>query len=176
MYHPASFLRLNIASFTTLHQVFQPELERPTGERSSNDFQTISAVGRRMLASLRLYSTWLRTNHHLLVERADSAMAVLVKQLWQTYANTLSLLAATFDINSLRKVDYLLEEDKEIMGFKPFESVIGRFGSSWHEGQSDHGHANEEMSARIRLILEDGIILCRRDVCSGLFVLARRQS
>lgn len=122
-----------------------------------------------MLASLRLYSTWLRTSHHLLVERADSAMTVLVKQLWQTYANTLSLLASTFDINSLRKVDYLLEEDKEIMGFQPFESVIGHFSSSWHEAQSDHGHANEEMSARIRLILEDGITLCRRDVSPDLY-------
>lgn len=117
-----------------------------------------------MLPSLRLYSIWLRTNHHMLIERTDSAMAVLIKQLWQTYANTLSLLAATFDINALDKVPYLLEEDKEIIGFQPFDSIIVRQNNTWLETTADHGHPNEEMLARIRFLLEDGITLCQRDV------------
>ena len=32
-----SFLRLNVATFTTLHQVFQPELERAVGERTATE-------------------------------------------------------------------------------------------------------------------------------------------
>lgn len=99
----------------------------------------------------------------MLIERTDSAMAVLIKQLWQTYANTLSLLAATFDIKTLEKVPYLLEEDKEIIGFQPFGSIIVR-QNTWLEKTADHGHPNEEMLARIRFLLEDGITLCQRDV------------
>ncbi|KAL7274634.1 hypothetical protein RUND412_002466 [Rhizina undulata] len=162
-----NFFRLNVLTFTTLHQVFQPELERVVGGNTENDAENVSAVGRRMLPSLRLYSTWLRIYHQKLTHQfADTSMSVLIKQLWQTYANTLSLLAATFPIERLPKLDYLLEEDEDTMGFLPFVSVNGDKKASWdneERGEREHVHPNEEMLARIRFLLEDGAQLCEKE-------------
>jgi len=160
----SSFLRLNIATFTTLHQVFQPELERCAGERLANDVENVSTVGRRMLPSLRLYSTWLRVHYRSLVDQpAGTAISVLVQQSWQTYSNTLSLLASTFDLDTIPVLDYLLEEDNDTVGFSPFAPVNGEISANWKDGQhgeSGHVHPNEEVLARIRLLLEDGRELC----------------
>jgi len=165
-----SFLRLNVATFTTLHQVFQPELERAVGERTSNDAENLSAIGRRMLPSLRIYSTWLQVNHPILVnQQAGTAISVLIKQLWQTYANTLSLLAATFSISmdNFPTLDYLLEEDDDTLGFQPFAQVNGNTTVNWKDeqrGETDRAHPNEEVLARIHFLLEDGKHLCLKEV------------
>lgn len=163
----ASFLRLNITTFTTLHQVFQPELERAVGDKTDNDAQNVSAVGRRMLPGLRLYSTWLRVCHQTLTDQlADTSMSVLIKQLWQTYANTLSLLAATFPVERLHHLEYLLEEDDDTIGFLPFDAINGAKKFNWENESTSqaHAHPNEEMLARILFLLEDGGQLCREEV------------
>ncbi|KAI5845103.1 hypothetical protein DFP73DRAFT_548114 [Morchella snyderi] len=162
----ASFLRLNITTFTTLHQVFQPELERAVGDKTDNDAQNVSAVGRRMLPGLRLYSTWLRVCHQTLTDQlADTSMSVLIKQLWQTYANTLSLLAATFPVERLQHLEYLLEEDDDTIGFLPFDAINGAKKLNWENESTSqaHAHPNEEMLARILFLLEDGGQLCREE-------------
>jgi hypothetical protein len=157
LFHPSSFLRLNIATFTTLHQVFQPEL---APSPNINTIENISAVGRRMLPSLRLYSTWLRRNHPVLVGLGqETAVSVMCKQLWQTYANTLSLLAATFVVDTLPKVNYLLEEDKESVGFSPFANLL--ITPTVQDGT--RAHPNDEMLTRIRFLLEDGLRLCQKE-------------
>lgn len=162
----ASFLRLNITTFTTLHQVFQPELERAVGDKPDNEAQNVSAVGRRMLPGLRLYSTWLRVCHQTLTDQlADTSMSVLIKQLWQTYANTLSLLAATFPVERLHHLEYLLDEDDDTIGFLPFNEVNGMKKFNWENESTEqaHAHPNEEMLARILFLLEDGGQLCREE-------------
>lgn len=165
----ASFLRLNVATFTTLHQVFQPELERAVGDKTENDAQTVSAVGRRMLPGLRLYSTWLRINHQTLTDQlADTSMSVLIKQLWQTYANTLSLLAATFPVERLPHLEYLLDEDDDTIGFMPFDPVNGEKKFNWDNNSTEQAHPNDEMLARIRFLLEDGGHLCQKEVFYSL--------
>jgi len=151
-----------------LHQVFQPELERAVGERASSDAENLTAIGRRMLPSLRLYSTWLQVNHQTLVnQHAGTALSVLIKQLWQTYANTLSLLAATFSMENVPTLDYLLEEDDDTLGFRPFAQVNGTTAANWKDeqrGERDHVHPNEEVLARIHFLLEDGKQLCLKEV------------
>lgn len=121
-----------------------------------------------MLPSLRLYSTWLRINHQLLADQlAGSALSVLIKQLWQTYANTLSLLAATFSVDDLPKLDYLLEEDDDTIGFQPFVPVNGHVKVNWRvqeQGGAERVHPNQEMLAQIRFLLEDGRQLCSKEV------------
>jgi hypothetical protein len=160
-----SFLRLNVATFTTLHQVFQPELERAVGERTSNDAENLSAIGRRMLPSLRLYSTWLQVNHPTLVNQPPAtAISVLIKQLWQTYANTLSLLAATFSMENVPTLDYLLEEDDDTLGFLPFAPVNGATAVNWKDEERVRAHPNEEALARISFLLADGKQLCLKEV------------
>jgi len=117
-----------------------------------------------MLPSLRLYSTWLRVHYRSLVDQpAGTAISVLVQQSWQTYSNTLSLLASTFDLDTIPVLDYLLEEDNDTVGFLPFAPVNGEISANWKDGQhgeSGHVHPNEEVLARIRLLLEDGRELC----------------
>ncbi|PWW80340.1 hypothetical protein C7212DRAFT_276141 [Tuber magnatum] len=158
--HPY-FLRLNVATFTTLHQVFQPELERLFDDKPKNEIEPISAVGRRMLPALRLYSTWLRINHPTLTgQLADTSLSVLIRQLWQTYANTLSLLGATFPIDHLPKFSYLLEEDDDTIGFLPFSQANGSTTCNWGDESKEKSHPNDEMLARIRSLLEDGRSLC----------------
>ena len=158
------FLRLNVATFTMLHQVFQPELERAAADKAENEGQPISAVGRRMLPGLRLYSTWLRINHPSLAgQSADTSMSVLIRQLWQTYANTLSLLGATFAIDTLPRVGYLLEEDDDTLGFLPFSHINGRQAFNWEDSTLEKAHPNDEMLARILSLLEDGRKLCLED-------------
>ncbi|KAI5791284.1 hypothetical protein FPQ18DRAFT_367418 [Pyronema domesticum] len=163
-----NLLRLNVSTFTTLHQVFQPELERAVGELSatSSDVDNLTAIGRRMLPSLRIYSTWLRVNHHTLVnQQPGTAISVMIKQLWQAYANTLSLLAATFGMQGeVRNLGYALEEDDELLGFEPFEAaqVLVKERVNWEE-EGGHVHPNEEVLARIRFLLEDGRELCLKE-------------
>lgn len=160
-------MRLNVATFTTLHQVFQPELERAVGDKPENDAQTVSAVGRRMLPGLRLYSTWLRINYQTLTDQlADTSMSVLIKQLWQTYANTLSFLAATFPVERLPNLEYLLDEDDDTIGFMPFDLINGEKAFNWEDDSTEQAHPNDEMLARIRFLLEDGEHLCRKEVYS----------
>ncbi|KAG0637700.1 hypothetical protein HOY80DRAFT_1010509 [Tuber brumale] len=155
------FLRLNVATFTTLHQVFQPELERLFDDKSENEIEPISAVGRRMLPALRLYSTWLRINHPTLTgQLADTSLSVLIRQLWQTYANTLSLLGATFPIDRLPKLSYLLEEDDDTIGYLPFSQANGSTAYNWGDESKEKAHPNDEMLARILSLLEDGRLLC----------------
>ena len=160
-----------MATFNTLLLVFQPELERVTVNRDKpvNPTEFVSAVGRRMLPALRLYSKWLLVSHEKLQNTLDdNEKSVQTKQLWQTYANTLSLLAATFDVEQLPRLDYLLEEDEDLLGFLPLTSAL-RGDEHIAEHSMDHlllkldrekVHPNEEQLSRVLLLLEDGLALC----------------
>lgn len=170
----SNFLNLNVQTFNTLLLVFQPELERASvnRDRPTNPTEYVSAVGRRMLPALRLYSKWLLVSHEKIHNTLDdTALAVQTKQLWQTYANTLSLLVATFNVDTLPRLDYMLEEDEDIIGFLP---LAGAFkGDERLKADSAPGlllkhdknlpyrvHPNEEQLSRVLLLLEDGLTLC----------------
>ncbi|RPB26879.1 hypothetical protein L211DRAFT_804507 [Terfezia boudieri ATCC MYA-4762] len=170
-----NFLNLNVQTFNTLLLVFQPELERVTVNRDkpTNPTEYVSAVGRRMLPALRLYSKWLLVSYEKLRNTIDdTSLAVQTKQLWQTYANTLTLLAATFNVNTLPRLDYMLEEDEDIIGFLPLASASKRddyFKADATEvpllkqdkNSPYRVHPNEEQLSRVLLLLEDGLTLCR---------------
>ena len=167
-----NFLRLNVETFNTLLLVFQPELERvsvnrdktigTTNTSNTNSAEYVSAVGRRMLPALRLYSKWLLVSHEKIHNTLDdTALAVQTKQLWQTYANTLSLLAATFDVERLHRLDYMLEEDEDIIGFLPLKGGIQESGLLMDDKHTPYRvHPNEEQLSRVLLLLEDGLKLC----------------
>lgn len=172
------FQRLNVRTMFTLLQVLQPELERQVdtvnependGVPSNADDQ-ISAVACRVLPGLRHYSSWLASNAAILTAQSeDTSLTVQIKELWKIYANTLTLLASTFQVSDLPSVDYLLEEDEDTLGFKPFENEIARrrhyYQDSnsqkpkWHHQGIDRHHPNVEMLGRIRDFLTDGLLL-----------------
>ncbi|KAI9818492.1 MAG: hypothetical protein M1827_000551 [Pycnora praestabilis] len=174
------FLRLNVKTFFTFLQVLQPELERlfgddvtiQNGDGSNNGSDKITAVARRVLPGLRHYSSWLVSNSAFLVAQVgDTSLNVQIKELWKIYANTLTLLAATFPAAELPSVEYMLEEDEDTVGFKPFSSELAQkryFAGEmrkpkWHEQGVERCHPNIEMLARVRDFLTNGLELALDD-------------
>lgn len=162
----------------TLLQVLQPEFEGLAGadtgdedETSSAGLDHISVVARRVLSGIRHYSSWLISNTAILINQQtrDTPLSVQIKELWKIYASTLTLLASTFPVSALTAIDYLLEEDEDTLGFKPFENerAQGRYyqpGSSakkpkWHNKGIERQHPNLEMFGRIRDFLAEGLAL-----------------
>ncbi|KAL2814613.1 hypothetical protein BJX63DRAFT_431267 [Aspergillus granulosus] len=164
------FQRINVKTFFTLLQILLAEVERFAVEDAKVGADKVTVVARRILPALRNYSSWLLTvNHHLVAyNEKDTPLAVQVIEFWKIYANTLTLLASTFDVINLPEVDYLLEEDEETLCFKPLsKSVTNRRYLDAHDQQKprmndpgvERSHPNIEMLYRIREFVIDGLDL-----------------
>ncbi|PKY05431.1 hypothetical protein P168DRAFT_340809 [Aspergillus campestris IBT 28561] len=171
------FQRINVKTFFILLQILLAEVERfagedeSNGEESANGADKVTVVARRVLPALRNYSSWLLTVSNLLVaykEEKDTPLAVQITEFWKIYANTLTLLASTFDVVHLPEIDYLLEEDEETLRFAPLnqEATSRRYLDS--NGQQkpqmddpgvERNHPNIEMLYRIREFVIDGLDL-----------------
>lgn len=163
---------MNIETFTSLLLVLYQELERVASEHTDDQprsvVDNVTAVARRMLPSLRLYSIWLLVNHKTLTNQIDdTSLNVQIKQLWQIYANSLSLLLATFPLRFLPNLDYLLEEDEDVLGFQPFALITLARNASLrrHLPKDRREHPNQEVLARVLYLIEDGCELCTEEVC-----------
>lgn len=177
------FLRLNVKTFVSLLQILQTELDRLVTNKNrlhdnngnSKATEKLTPTTRRVLPGLRNYSSWLMSNSALLVARVgDECLNVQIKEMWRTYANTLTLLAAMFPAVELPSNGYLLEEDVDTLGFKPFtvERVRGRYQTDGGQRKPrcyDTGvnrrDEDTEMLGRIRDILTDGLELVVNQVC-----------
>ena len=138
-----------------------------------SESEKITAVARRVLPSLRHYTSWLVSNKHLLgAGVGDTLLNVQIKELWKIYASTLTLLAATFHVTELPMIEYLLEEDEDTLGFKPFERDHSRYHdrftgtrkSKYHDQGIERHHPNVEMLGRIRDFVTDGLKLSQDEV------------
>lgn len=185
---PLFFQRINVKTFFTLLQILLAELERFAVEDSlSKDAKSgpdkVTAVARRVLPALRHYSSWLLIVSHSLVahkEEKDTPLAVQITEFWKIYANTLSLLASTFDVVHLPEIDYLLEEDEETLGFAPLHkdaasrrylSATGKQKPRMTDAGVERSHPNIEMLYRIREFVIDGLDLVVSNVRSVLCIL-----
>lgn len=172
------FQRINVKTFFTLLQILLAEVERFAVEESNNRDGTngpdkITAVARRVLPALRNYSSWLLTVNHLLVavahkEEKDNPLSVQITEFWKIYANTLTLLASTFDVVLLPEIDYLLEEDEETLCFVPlnkgttsrrYMDTNGFQKPRMNDPGVERNHPNMEMLYRIREFVIDGLDL-----------------
>lgn len=100
----------------------------------------------------------------------------LVKDFWAIYADTMSLLLSAIKINDLPQLEYLLEEDVDIIGFRPLQEVQLQRKPSISEAfmrRIMHGDvgltwvsSGVEMRCRIRDFLEDCLELAENDVRS----------
>lgn len=167
----------------SLLQILQTEVERldtndnrTHGNDGNNTTTTrLTPAARRVLPGLRNYSSWLVSNSALLVARVgDECLNVQIKEMWRIYANSLTLLAATFPAAELPLNEYLLEEDVDTLGFKPFtvERVRGRYRTDsgqrkprYHDAGVNRNNEDTEMLGRIRDILTDGLDLVVNQVC-----------
>ena len=167
------FQRINVKTFFTLLQILLAEIERFAVEDSS-DAKTgtdkITVVVRRILPALRHYSSWLLTVKGLLVayKEKDTPLSIQITEFWKIYANTLTLLASTFDVVNLPEVDYLLDEDEETLGFAPLHREVtsrrymdpnGQRKPRMHDIGIERSHPNIEMLYRIREFVIDGLDL-----------------
>ncbi|KAL5362770.1 hypothetical protein BJX96DRAFT_186387 [Aspergillus floccosus] len=170
------FQRINVKTFFTLLQILLAEVERfAADDPGHNDTKTgpdkVTVVARRVLPALRNYSSWLLTVSHLLVaykEEKDTPLAVQITEFWKIYANTLTLLASTFDVVHLPEIDYLLEEDEETLCFVPLNKeatsrryldMNGRQKPWMNDPGVERNHPNIEMLYRIREFVIDGLDL-----------------
>ncbi|OQE17021.1 hypothetical protein PENSTE_c022G07240 [Penicillium steckii] len=173
------FQRINVKTFFTLLQILLVELERFAAEDSSNSSKDtvrnghdkITVVARRILPSLRHYSSWLLVASDFLVaqkEEKDSALSIQIQEFWKIYAGTLTLLASTFDVAQLPEIDYLLEDDEESLGFVPLDQAAtsrryigtdGQLKPRMNDSGIERSHPNMEMLYRIREFVIDGLDL-----------------
>jgi hypothetical protein len=168
------YLRLNVKTFFVLLQVLQPELERlseaddvtKNGDRAAQLSDKITAVARRTLPGLRLYSNWFSRCWQVLnANIADTLTTVDVQELWKAYAATLTLLASSFPVDQLPEEDYMLEEDTDTIGFQPL--VSPNTLKLWYNGEHmkqkwtdlERNHPNVEMLMRVKDLLIDGLML-----------------
>ena len=165
--------KLNLKTFFTLLQILLPELAREEEADGDGDLgRKLSAISRRILPSLRNYSSWLVSNASDLVAQSnDASLGVHIKEFWSIYANTLTLLAATFPAADLPAINYLVEEDEDVLSFLPLinDSTLPRFCGSNEQCKPRHGPSapkelpSVEMLSRIRQLLADGIGLVFRE-------------
>ncbi|KAL3476134.1 hypothetical protein BJX99DRAFT_228620 [Aspergillus californicus] len=165
------FQRINVKTYFTLLQILSTEVERFAVEDSSSDKgDKVTIVARRILPALRNYSSWLLTVNKQLVayNEKDTPLGVQLIEFWKIYANTLTLLASTFDVVRLPEVDYLLEEDEETLCFVPLGKGVtsrryldmnGQQKPSANDLGVERSHPNIEMLYRIREFVIDGLDL-----------------
>lgn len=173
-----SFLQFNIKTLITLLYSLQCELTQPTDDANSSGSgqPKITASTRRILPALRYYSSWLTCNINVLVGYMDqSGLGSLIKVFFGLYVSTMTLLASTFNPDSLPLIEYLLEEDENIIAFKPlrehdrsryFDQSSGTLKQKFNTHGVERHHPNVEMLGRIRDLLTDAVALAVRDVGS----------
>lgn len=168
------YFRLNAKTFFTLLQILQSELERlsdgddvtQNGDHVPQLSDKITAVARRVLPGLRLYSTWLFRYWKVLESNMTQTLTrVEVQELWKAYAATLTLLASSFPPGQLPADNYMLDEDIETLGFQPL--VSPETMKVWYDGavlkkkatELERNHPNIEMLMRVRDLMVDGLHL-----------------
>ena len=98
----------------------------------------------------------------------------VVKNFWVTYADTMSLLMSVTEINDLPRLQYLLEEDVSIIGFRPLQevqlqrkpSISAAFMRRVNHEDVDLAPvpSDIEVRCRVRDLLEDILELAKCDV------------
>jgi len=166
------FLRLNVKFFTAILEVYHVDLEKHLQEHTgaSSLVDKLTDLARHVLPALRLYSTWLLSNAHIVAARVgDQPIQEAMDYFWHVYAKTLSVMAYSFSFRELGEVPYQLEEDVDAFGLKPLNSDKSR--KVWVDDASGQAKAkyndegvhrldhNQEMLGRVRELLFDALLL-----------------
>ena len=188
MYAFLSILRLNVRVFSVLLDVLRTELQALSHEASPStaivpgmktalDSKTarLTVIARRILPLCRHYSSWLMSNVKLVVaEMSTPELEKDITGFFKIYANTLTVLASTFNPETLPIIEYLLEEDEDTMAFKPFDHqrTFRRYYDqssrtlkpNFHIQGITREHPLVEMLGRVRDLVTDGVELSTQHV------------
>jgi hypothetical protein len=134
--------------------------------------EKLTAVVRRVLPALRHYSSWLRSSCSSLHRQADETVVAHIREFWKRYAEALTVLTTTFDVTELPPVGYLLEEDLDTVAFTPLSTGTsanryredGKTKPKIGDAGVERLHPNQEMLARVRGLVLDGIQIVVEDV------------
>jgi hypothetical protein len=143
----------------------------------------ISAVVRRLLPPLRIFSKWLKSNQDTLLSpdmtSTPSALASGnasiqdgITRFWDIYLEFLGRMEALFPLEKLPMLSEPLEEDYDMRGFVPLkrgmlEMSIGLTGEAANKAERNGRgsvHPNEEQLMRISDLLVDGKMIVQGDV------------
>jgi hypothetical protein len=162
------FLRFNVKFYTALLEAYHDHLENHT--HLSTLASKLTDLTRHLLPTLRLYSTWLLSNAHMVAAQVgDEPIQQAMHRFWHTYCKTLSLMAANFSFRELREVEYQLEEDVNAFGLKPLDSnrsrkiwlneATGQPKPKYNDDSTIRLDITQEMLGRIRELLFDALLL-----------------
>ncbi|KIW97251.1 uncharacterized protein Z519_02643 [Cladophialophora bantiana CBS 173.52] len=171
----ATLQSFNVKTFFLLLRVLHGELQKLAGATTNNiststqDSPQVPLVIRRVLPHLRLYSGWLLSTVHLLLENED--LVVSMRQLWPLYANTLNLLMLIFPPKAAAEIQYLLDEDIDTRAFSAFSPFVKKVRLCNRLGRVKQVHsdtafgprsAEYEMLYRLKCLITDGVLLASK--------------
>ncbi|KAK9319579.1 hypothetical protein V1517DRAFT_332039 [Lipomyces orientalis] len=172
----AELLKFNVAMLSSLLKVLNGELEAVRSNATSLDIRTegVSAVARRVLYGLRIYSAWLMVNAQSMTRAKDREqspkLSAYVSDLWTNYADALSSIAVLFGNLNLEKTDVLLKEDIDLIGCEPLNGGFHGIRAGAEEltfaeieEVTSRLHPMEETLLRISDLLTDAVTLSNRD-------------
>ncbi|KAK9239965.1 hypothetical protein V1525DRAFT_354757 [Lipomyces kononenkoae] len=175
-------LKFNVAMLASLLNVLNEELQTVRSSKAIVDIQTegVSAVARRVLYGLRIYSAWLMVNAKsmTLAEEVEQVptLSVQLRGLWMAYADTLSSIAVLFGNLNLEKTDVLLKEDIDLIGYEPlkggFQGIRARAEELTFveiEEVTSRLLPAQETLLRISDLLTDAVTLSNRDEIPLIF-------
>ncbi|KAF8470376.1 hypothetical protein JB92DRAFT_3135163 [Gautieria morchelliformis] len=137
------------------------------GEAQIDLAQSITAVFRRSLPTLRIASKWLIVHVSYFSEAGSRLgsetgvdISTLLSEFWASYSSFSTLLGKVFPIDKLPKMTLPLEEDVDVSGFAPLKQAMFNptscTANGLEPGQSQV-HPNEEQLMRISDLLQDAI-------------------
>ncbi|KAK3071872.1 hypothetical protein LTR53_007863 [Teratosphaeriaceae sp. CCFEE 6253] len=170
------FFRLNIKTLTVLLRIFHDTIRGLAAEIAGAEdlAPKLSSVVRQLLPALRLYSSWLMCNLHLVAGLdSDDFLGDSIKALWTAYARAVDVLADedVFGVWALDDfgITYMLEEDVDTLGFKPlldgqqvhrnWTTTGGMSKPRFSDAGLVRASDDVEMLARVKDLLEDGSYL-----------------
>lgn len=126
----------------------------------------ISAILRRLLPALRIFSKWLKLNLDYITRiQRSGVLAEVISRFWETYTRLVIALATLFPIDHLPNLSQPLEEDVDMRGYIPL--AWGMVKGIGEEEQHD-SHPNEEQLMRIADLQVDAKLLAQVSVSKAL--------
>lgn len=169
------FQRFNVRTFSLILRLLRVECDNQAALHGMEKSGALPPIARRLLPCIRYYQSWLTSRAALLsIHLSDAVMGPLVQELWAVYAATLSSLVSITNFEDIPRLDYLLEDDEEVLGFRPLQDgqpeqrYIDMVSQKpkpkcQAKGVKRH-HPNIEMLCRVRDFVEDALELVQSDV------------